>query len=256
MMTTLLYLDRPEAMRCVASVEAVIWDEANPSLVLDVSCFFSRSGGQPSDRGRILGPAGEMQVERVIRSEDGTVHHLGSIRGTFEVGHRVEAQIDEDWRRLTARTHSAGEILCAAVHELGRRWTVGAASHVPGQSRVSFYTDLGPGQLDEFVGALRERVQGIIARDEEVLTIQNVSEAEAARLCAMDQAILREKKGKIRLVSPTRGFFRPCTGSHVRRTSEIGQIHFRKVRLRGAELSVAYDVQLDDSTGDKRQLGS
>lgn len=253
-MTTLLYLDQPDIARCDAIIQEVLPDDS--SLVLDISCFFCRSGGQPSDRGWIKGPSGQMFVQRVIRADDGTVLHVGPSQGMLRPGDRVEAGIDEDWRRLTKRTHSAGELLCAAVHELGRRWTVAAASHVPGQSRVSFNTDLLPHQLTEFVSALDDRVRQIVARDEEVLTFQDVPQAEAARLCAMDKGALREKIGKIRLVSPTRGFFRPCTGCHIGRTSEVGRVHFRKVRLRGTELSVAYDVLEDDMSKDELRAGS
>ncbi|WP_375398127.1 hypothetical protein [uncultured Sphingomonas sp.] len=68
------------------------------------------------------------------------------------------------------------------------------------------------------------------------------SPEEARRLCALDARTIEQKRGALRLVSPVRGFFRPCTGAHLQRTGEIGAVVFRKVRLRDGELSINYEL--------------
>jgi Ser-tRNA(Ala) deacylase AlaX len=241
-MSELLYLADAGIHRCEATILSVVEEAEGRGLVLDRTPFFVKGGGQPSDIGTLTGPRGHMEVLQVVNVGEDLVVHRGTMIGEFREGDPVVAAIDTDWRKTTARVHSAGEVICAAVHELGKRWPVSAASHVPGQSRVAFTTDLTPGDLASFVDALQARVCDIVRRNERVLTSLNVNEGEAKRLCPLDAASLTSKKGGIRLVSPTRGFYRPCTGAHVTRTGEIGVVHFRKTRLREGDLSINYEV--------------
>jgi Ser-tRNA(Ala) deacylase AlaX len=183
-----------------------------------------------------------LDVIQVLHVDDGRVVHRGNMVGELCEGDSVVAAIDSEWRQTTARVHSAGELICAAVHELGKRWQVSAASHVPGQSRVAFTSNLRPEELAIFVDALKARVSELVRRDEPVRASLDVDELEARSLCPLDADSLGSKKGGIRLISPIPGFHRPCTGAHVARTGDIGEIQFRKTRLRDGDLSITYDI--------------
>jgi Ser-tRNA(Ala) deacylase AlaX len=192
--------------------------------------------------GLITGEYGQMAVRQVSRTAEGVVHCGKMIEGRLRGGDRVLATIDRDIRRKHARLHTAGETICAAVAALGRRWPVTAASHIPGQSRVAFATDLVPDEVPAFIELLKAHFLDIVRKDEEVLTLYDVAPDEARRLCALDAASIDGKCGPLRLVSPVRDFFRPCLGAHLQRTSEIGSIEFRKARLRHGELSISYEL--------------
>ncbi|EZP83932.1 Alanine--tRNA ligase [Novosphingobium resinovorum] len=240
-MSRLLYLEDAAHWRCEARLTAVIETAEGVAIELDTSPFYPRGGGQPSDTGTMVGPGGRMTVRQVSRTAEGTVVHEGQLlAGSLIVGETVMATIDRDARLRNARLHTAGEVICAAAAELGRRWPVTAASHIPGQSRVAFQTDLGVKEVPAFIASLKSGFAAIVARDEPVETMNDVAPDEARRLCALDAAVIDGKHGPLRLVSPVRGFYRPCMGAHLQRTGEIGEIVFRKTRLRDGELSISY----------------
>ncbi|HET9637681.1 MAG TPA: alanyl-tRNA editing protein [Allosphingosinicella sp.] len=241
-MSELLYLVDAGIHRCEARIRSVVEEAEVLGLILDRTPFFVKGAGQPSDVGIITGPRGHMDVLQVVRLADDRVVHRGKLVGGFREGDSVVAAIDSEWRRTTARVHTAGELICAAVYQLGRRWQVSAASHVPGQSRVAFTSDLTLNELATFVDALKAQVSELVRRDEPVRASLDVDENEAKRLCPLDADSFGSKKGGIRLISPIPGFHRPCTGAHVARTGDIGEIHFRKTRLRDGDLSITYDV--------------
>ncbi len=241
-MTRLIYLEDPSATECQTTLLSLRREEERWAGMVDASPFYPKGGGAPSDTGWLIGPSGRMRVSLVLAS-DGVVRHLGEVvDGALQEGEQITALIDADARLRNSRIHSGGEVICAAVHELGKCWAVTAASHIPGQSRVAFQCDLAPGDVADFVAALHAQVADIVERDEPVLTFLDVSEEEVLRLCTLEGDALEGKKGGIRLVSPVRGFFRPCMGVHVERTGQIGTVQFRKTRLRDCELSIGYDV--------------
>lgn len=243
MTTKLLYLANPGAWQCETRLIAVHGLPEGTAIELAVSPFFPRGGGQPSDTGLVIGASGEMQVNNVSRDFEGGVPHCGRIiTGQFAVGEPVRAMIDRDVRLRNSRLHTAGELICAATVELGRRWPVTAASHIPGQSRVAFATDLTPESAVSFVEDFKTQFHAIVARDEPVQIMNDVSADQARRLCPLDASSIEEKRGPLRLVSPVPGFFRPCTGAHLQRTGEVGEIVFRKFRLKSGELSISYDL--------------
>lgn len=242
MSTRLLYLEDSSLTACKATILDLRQDESGVAAILSVSPFYPKGGGAGSDVGRLTGLRGRMEVRRVV-TIDGEVLHWGDrIEGELRVGEDVEAVIDVEVRRRNARLHTGGEVICAAVHELGRRWPVTAAAHMPGQARVAFACNLEPEEVAEFIERLKARVAEIIQRDETVLTFLDVPESEVRSLCPLDADGLQDKKGGLRLVSPVRGFHRPCMGAHLSSTGAIGGLALRKARLRNGELSITYDL--------------
>jgi Ser-tRNA(Ala) deacylase AlaX len=245
-MTHLLYLQDPTRLKAECRIAEYINDPDGAAVVLDVTPFYPKGGGQPSDTGRISGGNGGFFVSKVYRADDGKILHYGHMdHGCLAVGDQVSASVDAETRRLHSRLHTAGEVICAALHELGIRWPVTAASHVPGQSRVAFAAGIDASDLPAFTERFKERFEEIIARDERVVTLLGVDCEEAKRLCPMDSGGMAEKTGEIRLVSPVAGFYRPCMGAHLQSTGEVGKIDFRKVRLKKGELSISYDLAQD-----------
>lgn len=244
MNTKLRYLETPAPLTCESVVENVAFEFPRLTLALAETPFFPKGGGQPCDIGVIEGAGFKMNVDRVLL-EDGVALHSGILASgeAPQVGARVWASADYEHRSLTARTHTGGEVICAAVHELGRRWVVTAAGHVPGQSRVAFEADgLDNAQVQAFTAELAAMVHTIIGRDSEVRTFLDVPEDEVRRLCPLEPLDHLPAGAPIRLVFPAPGFFRPCMGAHVARAGDVGEVTFKKVRLRDGELSISYDV--------------
>lgn len=130
--TTLLYLlDSYQK-----EVQASVIDVTSKGIVLDQTIFYSQGGGQPSDRGEIVGKNGQMQVTAVAYN-NGNPLHQGAIKGTIEVGDMVTLHIDWAVRYRHMQWHTAGHILDESVkqilpplkgvkgqHGIGKEWFI------------------------------------------------------------------------------------------------------------------------------------
>lgn len=242
-MSELLYLRDSTIMRARCILLELRPVAQGYAAILDATPFYVKGGGQPSDTGTLIGANGQMVVAQVVRAPDGEVFHIGELpAGQLVPGDEMLAAVDVDVRQRHARLHTAGEVICAAMHELGLRWPVTTAGHVPSQAWVAFATDLETRDVAELAERLKAQFSAIVARDTPVVTRMNVSVEEAQRLCPMDFETLARKTEPIRLVSPIPGFSRPCMGAHLERTGQVGAIAFRKFRLRAGELSISYDL--------------
>ncbi len=79
-------------------------------VVLDETIFHPKGGGQPSDKGLLLGAGFRMEVRKAMFSGTVVVHWGKILEGEPEPGH-VKAEVDWDWRYLLMRRHSAAHLL-------------------------------------------------------------------------------------------------------------------------------------------------
>ena len=70
--TKRLYFEDPYQVEFEAKVIQRFSHEDHPALILDQTCFYPESGGQPSDRGTIDG----ISVIHVVEKDDRIVHVL------------------------------------------------------------------------------------------------------------------------------------------------------------------------------------
>ncbi|MBR1147551.1 hypothetical protein [Bradyrhizobium sp. AUGA SZCCT0431] len=78
-------------------------------------------------------------------------------------------------------------------------------------------------------------------RNERVRIREVEDRAEAARLIGFSPDYVPDGE-PIRIVFVTDGLGRPCCGTHVAETSEVGGIVIRKIRNRKNQTSVGYDI--------------
>lgn len=80
------------------------------NIILDQTVFFPEGGGQPGDRGEIVGPNGTIKIE-YTRTIDGEIIHQGKSIGNMGIGEKVLAKIDWNWRHKYMKIHSAGHLI-------------------------------------------------------------------------------------------------------------------------------------------------
>lgn len=242
-MTVLLYLSEPDAWKVETSIlDVVNLDDGRVGIVLDRSPFYPQGGGQPGDRGELRFDEGRMKVETTVRSSDRVLHVVAAAAPQIaRAGARVTAQIDRECRRLHSRIHTAGEIVCAALGDLGHRWTVVSAMHAPRASSVTVEADLKLLEQERFRLALEKRANALIRANHEVRLRWSEDLQEVSRLTGIAAARLPQGE-PIRLVQPTPGFARPCVGTHVRTLAEIGPVSIRRLRHAKGRLKISYDV--------------
>lgn len=179
--------------------------------------FHPQGGGQRADRGRV-GPA---QVMNVRLNEDGSVdHHVDSLVG-LEVGRQYPFVVDEAWRLLNSRFHTAAHLLVAVAENMFPGTTVSGGHQWPGEARVDFEGD----DLDRLIGRIAALESAVRKDIDAGLPVRIVSDERGRRACRIDT------------YPPI-----PCSGTHVETTAGLGCFSVRSVRLKHGRLRVGYEV--------------
>ena len=209
---------------------------ATVELVLDTTPFYAEAGGQVGDQGRIVGPAGEVEVETVRRLGQGIVVHMGRVaKGRIAQGEQVRAEVDEPVRRAIMRNHTATHLLHKALrHVLGSQAKQAGSLVAPDRLRFDFLHNrpLADDELREIERIVREQVLLDRPVRVDVMSLQDAMAQNA-------DAMFDEKYGEeVRVVSVLDGeepFSRElCGGTHCHATGEIGAFFIVEQRSVGA----------------------
>ena len=211
--TKRLYLENPYQVEFEAQVvEKVIW-EKKPALILDQTCFYPESGGQPCDKGIL----NEVEVLKVLEDEARIIHLLAEDISSGKVAGKVDWQTRFDHMQQ----HSGQHILSQSFHELLGAETL--SFHL-GEDISTLEMDLRKISKEE-VENIERRANEIVFQDREIKCYFIPEEK-------IDSVPLRrppKKKGLIRVVEVSDFDFSACGGTHVRRAGEIGLIKILRV---------------------------
>lgn len=211
--TKRLYLESPYKVEFEAQVvEKMIWEQ-KPALILDQTCFYPESGGQPCDKGMI----NEVEVLKVLEDEARIIHLLAEDISSDKVTGKIEWQTRFDHMQQ----HSGQHILSQSFHEFLGAETL--SFHL-GEAISSVEMDLRK-ILEEEVENVERRANEIVFQDREIKCYFIPEEK-------IESVPLRrppKKKGLIRVVEVSDFDFSACGGTHVRRAGEIGLIKILKL---------------------------
>lgn len=180
-----------------------------PAVVLDRTCFYPESGGQPSDRGTL----GGADVLHVLEAGEKIIHVLDrELSGTEEVRGVV------DWvRRFDhMQQHSGQHILSQCFVEVLKGET--KSFHLGEQVST---LEIGIGTIsDADLEKVESRANEVVFEDREIRTyFVGADEVETVPLRRPPK-----KEGTIRVVEVSEFDFSACGGTHCRRTGEVGLI--------------------------------
>jgi len=206
--TKCLYLENPYQVEFEAKVvEKVIW-EKKPALILDQTCFYPESGGQPCDKGIL----NEVEVLKVLADEARIIHLVAEDISSAKVAGKVDWQTRFDHMQQ----HSGQHILSQVFHEL-----LGAETLSFHMGEAISTLEMGLRKISEAeVENVERRANEIVFEDREI-KCYFISEEK------IESVPLRrppKKKGLIRVVEVSDFDFSACGGTHVRRAGEIGLI--------------------------------
>ena len=183
--------------------------EGKPAVVLDRTCFYPESGGQPSDRGR-LGGADVLHVfedgERIVHVLDRELSGTEDVRGVVDWVRRFDHM----------QQHSGQHILSQCFIEV-----------LEGETR-SFHLGEQVSTLEIGIRAasdadlekVESRANEVVFEDREIRTYF----ADAEQVGTVPLRRPPKKEGTIRVVEVSGFDFSACGGTHCRRTGEIGLI--------------------------------
>lgn len=227
-MTTPLFREDAYLREASATVQAV---NDLGGIILDASIFYPTGGGQPGDQGNLTWDGGTCEIATTIKGEGDQII-LVRAEGSDPppVGATVTQAIDWDTRYRLMRVHTALHLLSVVIP---LPVTGGAITAAKG--RLDFDMPDHPGEKD----ALAAKLQDLIDRDLEVTTDWITDEELEANPQMVKTMSVKPPmgSGKVRLVrigtGETQVDLQPCGGTHVARTSEIGQISIGKIEKKG-----------------------
>jgi misacylated tRNA(Ala) deacylase len=198
-------------------------------LVLDRTIFYPQGGGQPGDRGELLLEDGtRLAIANTTYGPDRKtiLHAMGEGAAFPLAGARVLARIDWDLRLKRMRAHTALHLLTAVLP-----YPVTGGAVGDGEGRLDF--DSGDAALDKT--DIAERLNALIAKDAAVSTRWISDEELAANPGLVKTMSVKPPTGtgRVRLVEIAGIDLQPCGGTHVQRTSEIGEASVTGIEKKG-----------------------
>jgi len=183
--------------------------------------FYLQSGGQVSDRGRLIASVAEARVDDLVKGPAGLprFHAVHVTKGALSYGDQVRAEVDTSLRAATRRNHTATHLLHAALRRvLGTHVKQAGSLVAPDRLRFDFAhpAAVTPAELVTIEQIVNEQVLRNISVQTEV------KDTEAA-IAGGAMALFGEKYGdNVRVVSIA-GFSQElCGGTHVQATGNIG----------------------------------
>jgi len=223
-MTELLYQTDSYLKEFEAVVTAVISDEK--AVVLDRTAFYPGGGGQPNDIGMLAG----VNVIKVRKAGDDVLHILDGDLPT--IGTRVHGMINWDRRYQLMRTHTAMHILCGCVfRDYGAQVTGGDMEPLKGRMDFEFER-LQKELVTVIETAINHEVQA--GRDVRVKILPRAEAFQIPDLIRTKINLLPEGIQQVRTVEIVGLDLQADGGTHVKNTSEVGQIRVVDYKSKGA----------------------
>lgn len=241
-LTKLLYMEDSYVLQEKACVVEMKKDEAGKDvIVLDQTFFYPQGGGQPYDIGSITSESAVFRVQEV-RFIEGLVHHIGFFeKGSITVGEQVVMAIDETRRLFNRRNHTSGHLIDIAIKQFDPSFIPIKGFHFPQGAYVEYQGLIDELKKTELLGFLQKTVKELIQSQLAVKT-QFVSKNELAQYCDFVPPWLPEDK-PIRIVQIGENKAHPCGGTHVKNTSEIGNLVIEKVTNKKGNTRISYSLQ-------------
>jgi misacylated tRNA(Ala) deacylase len=201
-------------------------------IVVDRTCFYATSGGQPGDSGVLVTPAGELPLATAVYNDQlkTEIAHVPAdgVSERPKAGDSVTLKLDWGVRYRRMRMHTALHLLSAV---LPYPVTGGAVNE--DDSRLDF--DIPEAGLDK--DAITAKLNEMIASDAEVRHRWISDEELAANRGLVKTMSVKPPigTGRVRLIEIVGLDLQPCGGTHVRRTSEIGAVRVTQIEKKGKQ---------------------
>jgi len=199
-------------------------DKGTTGVILDRTCFYPTSGGQPCDRGTL----DTYPVFEVLEEDEEIVHWIaGKLRGAS-----VHGRITWPRRFDHMQQHTGQHILSQAFLKVSSAQTV--SFHL-GEESSTIDLDRAVLEITE-AEAVEDLASQIVFANRPV----------TARFVGPDELVMLELrkapavKRDIRIVEIEEFDLSPCGGTHCSRTGEVGPIAIRKWERRGQQTRVDF----------------
>ena len=201
------------------------------AVVLAATIFYPLGGGQPGDIGRLSIDGREYIVVDTRFAEDRSniLHFLEqSDLSAIHEGDRVDMEIDWQRRHRLMRMHTSMHLVCSLISAQATGGSVGETS-----SRLDF--DLQGQVIDK--EKLTADLNALVAKVIPV-SIGSISDEELNQNPELVRTMSVQPPrgaGTVRTISIENTDYQPCGGTHVRNTSEIGELVVTSLKNKGKQ---------------------
>ena len=230
---TVKALFRDDAYLSVAEGKVIAINDRG-GIILNQTCFYATSGGQPGDTGFLERADGSrIAIAATVCGEtkDEIIHVPAPDQPVPEIGEALTLHIDWDRRYKLMRMHTACHLLTVVCP-----YPITGASVGEEESRVDFDIPELDGDKASVSAGLMQLVEG-----NHPIYTETISDADLAA----NPGLVKSKNvrpptgsGSIRLVCIGKDASvdsQPCGGTHVTETGEVGEIHIGKIEKKGRE---------------------
>ncbi|WWP02617.1 MAG: alanine--tRNA ligase [Candidatus Dasytiphilus stammeri] len=213
-------------------------------IILDKTPFYSESGGQIGDSGKLLLLDRAEFIVHNTKKIGNVIAHIGILlHGSMHIGDYILAQIDKAHRKNISMNHSATHLLHTTLRiVLGDHIRQKGSFISDKYLRFDFYH---PTSIEDKIQYKIEKLVNTQIRNNLPITTSNMRLNDAKKRGAI--ALFSDKYEKyVRVLKIGDFSLELCNGTHVSRTGEIGLFHITH------ESSVAYGIRrIEAITGDK-----
>lgn len=235
-MTELLYLMDAYVQNFTGVVTAV----TNDGVILDKTAFYPGGGGQPCDFGTLTAGVQRWDVVKVKKVSGQVVHFVAGEKP--EVGTAVTAQLDWQRRYQLMRTHTAMHILCGVIWRDYKASVTGGHME-PLKGRMDFeFESMRQELVLEIETAVNKEVEA--AHPTRVQILPREEAFQIPDLIRTKINLLPEGITEVRTVELVGLDLQADGGTHVKNTSEVGQMRVVNYKSKG-KINKRIYIELD-----------
>ena len=218
--TKLLFYENRDQFEFEATVLKII---GGRYVVLDMTSFYARSGGQEPDHGLING----CHVVDVTKLNDIVLHEISDLDSRITVGEKVRGKVDSKRRSLIMRHHTATHVVNGAARKALGSWVWQHSAFKDedmGRLDITHFAHLSRDQVLEI-----ERMSNEVVRRNLLVTVSWMPRSEAEQLYGFrlyQGGVVPNKE--LRIVNVQGWDVEACGGTHCSSTGEIGLIKITK----------------------------
>lgn len=203
-------------------------------IELEKTYFYPTSGGQPNDTGKIFKDSDEYNVLDVIKSDGRILHKLRNNveKNRLSVGDNIRGVIDWERRYRLMRYHTASHILSTLIHNETGAEITGNQLYID-KARVDFSLE----NFDrDLMKSFQEKTNEIIKKNIPI-SFRILEREEAFKIPSLVKLRkqLPETITEIRIVDVGEFDHQACGGTHLKNTSEIGEIEIYELENKGKD---------------------
>lgn len=213
----------------VQNFAAIVVEHGDGGVILDRTAFYPGGGGQPCDLGTLSADGQTWDVTKVQKVGGKVVHFVAGELPAVNTA--VTGQLDWERRYQLMRTHTAMHILCGVVwRDYGAQVTGGNMEPLNGRMDFEFET-MRQELVAEIEAAVNKEVAA--ARETRVRILPREEAFQIPDLIRTKINLLPEGIKEVRTVELVGLDLQADGGTHVKNTSEVGQMRIVDYKSKG-----------------------